>query len=348
MNNQRKWTIITFIFIIMVGALIAWNLYSHYQQNKKNIQQHEKVQINNPNVKLFQNITYNKHIPNSQLDIIMPSDFNSKTRLPVIFWMHGGGYVAGDKQYKNPLLAQIAEQGYVVVNVNYALAPHYKYPIPLIQLNDAVQFIKDNKERFPIDLNQVVIGGDSAGAQLTSQYVAMQSNEALRQEMNFEQQFMPSQLKGAIFFGGFYDMKTVRATEFPRIKMFMHSYTGATHWETDFKDISQMSTINQVTKDYPSTYLSVGDADPFYSQNIEFYRKLKEEHVPVNTLFYDGSHHLHHQYQFHLDKPESKENMKRVLSFLSRNTSSSGVEQNQRSLFDGATEPDKNFSLSPY
>ena len=55
-------------------------------------------------------------------------------------------------------------------------------------------------------------------------------------------------------------MKTVRETEFPRIQMFMHSYTGATKWESEFKNISQMSTINQVTKDYPSTYLSVGDA----------------------------------------------------------------------------------------
>ena len=52
------------------------------------------------------------------------------------------------------------EQGYVVVNVNYALAPNYKYPTPLIQFDDAIQFIKHNKDRFPIDLDQVVIGGD--------------------------------------------------------------------------------------------------------------------------------------------------------------------------------------------
>lgn len=59
------------------------------------------------------------------------------------------------------------------------------------------------KTGFPIDLDQVVIGGDSAGAQLTSQYVAMQTNSSLRSEMGFEQRFTPSQIKGAIFFGGF-------------------------------------------------------------------------------------------------------------------------------------------------
>ena len=91
------------------------------------------------------------------------------------------------------------EQGYVVVNVNYALAPNYKYPTPLIQFDDAIQFIKHNKDRFPIDLDRVVIGGDSAGAQLTSQYVAMQTNSSLRSEMGFEQRFTPSQIKALSF-----------------------------------------------------------------------------------------------------------------------------------------------------
>jgi predicted patatin/cPLA2 family phospholipase len=39
---------------------------------------------------------------------------------------------------------------------------------------------------FYLDLDQVVIGGDSAGAQLTSQYVAMQTNSSLRSEMGFD------------------------------------------------------------------------------------------------------------------------------------------------------------------
>ena len=94
------------------------------------------------------------------------------------------------------------EQGYVVVNVNYALAPNYKYPTPLIQFDDAIQFIKHNKDRFPIDLDQVVIGGDSAGAQLTSQYVAMQTNSSLRSEMGFET-FYTITNKRRYLFGGF-------------------------------------------------------------------------------------------------------------------------------------------------
>lgn len=128
--------------------------------------------------------------------------------------MHGGGYIAGDKQYKNPLLAKIAEQGYIVVNVNYALAPQYKYPTPLIQMNQATQFIKENKMNLPIDFNQVIIGGDSAGAQLASQFTAIQTNDRLREAMKFDQSFKPSQIKGAILFGGFIICKQLEKLSF--------------------------------------------------------------------------------------------------------------------------------------
>lgn len=258
--------------------------------------------------------------------------------------MHGGGYIAGDKQYKNPLLAKIAEQGYIVVNVNYALAPQYKYPTPLIQMNQATQFIKENKMNLPIDFNQVVIGGDSAGAQLASQFTAIQTNNQLRNAMKFDQSFKPSQIKGAILFGGFYNMQTVRETEFPRIQLFMKSYTGEEDWEKSFKNISQMSTVKQSTKNYPPTFLSVGDSDPFESQNIEFSKKLQELKVPVDTLFYDGTHHLHHQYQFHLNKPESVDNIKKVLLFLSRNTSSSGIQTEEKPQIEN---PSNELPLNP-
>ncbi|MDT3932002.1 alpha/beta hydrolase, partial [Staphylococcus aureus] len=176
MNKDNKWTMITALFITVISVLLAFHLKQHYDQiTNENHANKDKINIKNKNVRIYQNLTYNRVFPNSKLDIITPVDMSSNAKLPVIFWMHGGGYIAGDKQYKNPLLAKIAEQGYIVVNVNYALAPQYKYPTPLIQMNQATQFIKENKMNLPIDFNQVIIGGDSAGAQLASQFTAIQT-----------------------------------------------------------------------------------------------------------------------------------------------------------------------------
>lgn len=336
--RRKRWILITIIILIVIAGLIAGYFFgSHASKEAEN-----KVSIQNKNVSAFENITYMEGLPNSQLDILMPKHVNADDKLPVIFWAHGGGFIAGDKQYKNPLLAQIVERGYVVVNVNYALAPEYQYPTPLIQMNNAVRFIKAHEQELPINLDEVIIGGDSAGAQINSQFTAIQTNAQLRADMRFEQQFKPEQLKAAIFFGGFYDMQTVRSTEFPRIDLFMRSYTGVKHWETRFKNIAEMSTKNQITSDFPATYLSVGDADPFMSQNVSFADALEKKGVVVERFFFDGSHQLKHQYQFHLQKPESKENIQQVLSFLSRNTANTQVNTEVKD--DIHTE----INLNPY
>lgn len=106
-------------------------------------------------------------------------------------------------------------------------------------------------------------------------------------------------------------MQTVRETEFPRIQLFMKSYTGEEDWEKSFKNISQMSTVKQSTKIIHQHFYLLEIAIHSKVKNIEFSKKLQELNVPVDTLFYDGTHHLHHQYQFHLNKPESIDNIKK-------------------------------------
>lgn len=272
------------------------------------------------NVKLISDVQYGKDAPNSQMDIIMPKKIKSGDKLPLIIWTHGGGYIAGDKKHKNAYLARIAERGFIIANMNYALAPAHKYPVPLIQEKQAAQFMKRNTFHLPIDFNQIIIGGDSAGAQIAAQFAAIQTNELLRKEMQEEAVFTSDDIKGVILFGGLYDMDTVRATKFPRIEDFMESYTGEKYWERDFKQIDQMSITQQVTGKYPPTFLTVGDADPFESQAKELVKVLQENQVPNSTSFFDGSHRLRHQYQFHMNLKESQITYDKVIKFLSKFT----------------------------
>ena len=275
------------------------------------------------NVKLISDVQYGKGAPNSEMDIIMPKKIKAEDKLPLIIWTHGGGYIAGDKKHKNAYLARIAERGFIIANMNYALAPAHQYPVPLIQEKQAAQFMKRNTFHLPIDFNQIIIGGDSAGAQIAAQFAALQTNELLRKEMQEEAIFTPGDIKGVILFGGLYDMDTVRATKFPLIEDFMESYTGEKYWERDFKQIDQMSITQQVTGKYPPTFLTVGDADPFESQAKELLKVLQENQVPTSTSFFDGSHRLRHQYQFHMNLKESQITYDKVIKFLSTFTDQS-------------------------
>ncbi|KAA1042355.1 alpha/beta hydrolase [Macrococcus equipercicus] len=273
----------------------------------------------NDNITMYRNITYSK-IHDSQLDILMPKKVKKGDKLPLILWTHGGGFIAGDKKHKNPYLAQLAEKGFIIANMNYALAPEYQYPTPIKQQIAAAGYMMRNTLRLPLDKTQIVIGGDSAGAQLASQFAAIQTNPLLRKEMAVSQSFSQSQLKAVILFGGFYDMNSVRATKFPRINLFMESYTGEADWEKNFLPLDQMSTVKQVTAKYPPTFLTVGDADPFDSQGKELVAVLKKNQVPYKTAFFDRTHRLPHQYQFHMQLKESQLTYQQLLMFLGRYT----------------------------
>src|SRR5690606_11211703 len=107
--------------------------------------------------------------------IIAPKEFSGK--LPVILWVHGGAFLGGDKSDITEYAVQVASKGYIVANMNYELAPGAKYPAPLHQVDEAYRFIEKQAESFGMDLDRLYFAGDSAGAQIVSQFVNIQVDE---------------------------------------------------------------------------------------------------------------------------------------------------------------------------
>ena len=89
---------------------------------------------------LISEICYDTEYPNSFLDVIYP-DENLETDRPTLFYFHGGGYFAGSKNMGDPLaetdatalIDDLCAAGYNIVNVDYALVPDCRFPVPLIQ-----------------------------------------------------------------------------------------------------------------------------------------------------------------------------------------------------------------------
>ena len=70
----------------------------------------------------------------------------------------------------------MARRGFAFVNFNYRLAPKWKFPTPLWDTNSVMEWICRNAARYHLDPNRIILVGDSAGAQLASQYAAMATN----------------------------------------------------------------------------------------------------------------------------------------------------------------------------
>jgi len=88
---------------------------------------------------------------------------------PTAIWVHGGGFVAGDKApYPKTLLDPLAERGYAWFSVNYRLAPAHLFPAETDDVEAAIHFIKVHAEQFKVNPDRLVLIGESAGGHLVS------------------------------------------------------------------------------------------------------------------------------------------------------------------------------------
>jgi acetyl esterase/lipase len=241
--------------------------------------------------------------------------------LTTIVWIHGGAWISGEKHDVRPYVRMLAAEGYTTVSLNYTVAPESAYPTAVTQLNDALAFLVAHADEYRIDPDRIVIAGDSAGANLTSQLAVITTNPAYATEVGISPALDPEQLLAVILNCGIYDVSEIPNA--PGIggwgfRIALWSYLGARDWEGTPGD-REMSTLDWVTADFPTTWISGGNGDPLTAtQSRPLAEKLAGLGVSVETVFYadDNEPSLPHEYQFHLDFEDARAAFQSTLDFL--------------------------------
>jgi acetyl esterase/lipase len=264
-------------------------------------------------------VVYGDAGENTSLDVFTPADGDEP--LLTVVWIHGGAWISGFKEDVRPYVRMIAAEGYTTVALNYSVSPETSYPTAVTQLNDALAFLVAHADEYRIDPDRIVIAGDSAGANLTSQLAALTTNPAYAAEVGVAPALEPDQLRAVVLNCGIYDVSEIPNA--PGIggwgfRIALWSYLGARDWEDTVGD-HQMSTIDWVTADFPTTWISGGNGDPLtVGQSKPLAEKLDGLGVDVTTLFYPDDHEpsLPHEYQFHLDFEDARAALQSTLDFL--------------------------------
>ncbi len=158
--------------------------------------------LTDPSVRVIKNIRYaegagRRHL----LDIYLPK--RPVENAPVLFQIHGGAWVIGHKaQQARPLLHYMAARGFVCVSVNYRLSPRAKWPEHLIDVKQALAWVRENIAAHGGDPRFVVATGGSAGGYLTAMLALTQN------EPRFQPGFahIDTSLQGAIPFYAPFDL----------------------------------------------------------------------------------------------------------------------------------------------
>ncbi|RJP21521.1 MAG: alpha/beta hydrolase [Candidatus Omnitrophota bacterium] len=89
-------------------------------------------------------------------------------RLPVLFWVHGGGWQAGDKSDVALKPKVLTERGFVFVSTNYRLLPDVEMGVLIRDVAKSLGWVHRNIAEYGGDPTRIFVGGHSAGAQLAA------------------------------------------------------------------------------------------------------------------------------------------------------------------------------------
>ncbi|MEY4641519.1 MAG: hypothetical protein RLZZ227_1513 [Pseudomonadota bacterium] len=123
-------------------------------------------------------LKYGEH-ERQRLDIFTPASGFEPAR-PVLIFVHGGGFIAGDKQMPGTAFYDnvghwALRNGYNAVNITYRLAPQHQWPAGIEDLHKVVRFIQEQGHRYGLGAGKLFLMGQSAGAAHAASYVTHSS-----------------------------------------------------------------------------------------------------------------------------------------------------------------------------
>lgn len=268
-------------------------------------------------------LTYPSKYPSNQYNLYYPKEHTDS--VPLIVWVHGGGFIGGSKDGGDNVMVALSSAGYAVASIDYAVAPEHKYPTAVRQVAEFAEHLSELKKQYPfLDTDKIIFGGDSAGAQIAAQYVATQTNGKLADEMKIKLS-LSNKIKAALLVCGPFCFSSIRdfaAAANKKLKLLVNMwgriYYGKLRWYHS-KAEKQTNVIAQVTEHFPPVFLTDGNKGSFEAQNRKLGDKLKTLGVPVEELYFDASlGDIPHEYLFHLDQETSQTCMNQIIAFLQK------------------------------
>jgi len=262
-----------------------------------------------PTAKSFYNVPYAQGLPGDdllKLDVHMPDDRGKN--LPVIVYIHGGGWTSSDKSEMDQWCRRMADRGYLVFNVNYRLAPKFQFPVEVNDCLGAMYWITQHAAEYGGDAKRIGVTGGSAGGHLTAM-VATAWNDPHFQPTGYEDKKLELNVKAQVPFFGVFDFERgglMKLTNIPK------TFLGGSPKQVP-ENYQLASPVNFVSKDAPPTFIVVGGLDPIYDQSRKYYRALKQSGAPVEIKVYPFQTH---GFDFQFWKISSRDAFDRMMGFF--------------------------------
>jgi acetyl esterase len=257
-------------------------------------------------------------IPQHRLDVIAPRDptLPSSGALPVFVYFHGGGWTSGDKAPLTRYCAMQAVGGMVVVNVNYRMAPRHNMHHMMDDANRALAWVRATIAQYGGDPDSIVVGGDSAGGQLSALLAAATSDAELAAHHGIVPAAPAEAIRGVVQHCSAVDLSVVFERGFILSQGFVRMLVPGRVRRAHLQEAARaLSPIEWVSPAFPPVLVTTSERDFFYRSNLRFIDALREHGVHVDVLV---SAEAQHTWQQDTRHPASAEVYDRLHAFVAR------------------------------
>lgn len=173
---QKIFTLTILLFSILIASsqenqseFKPYNIETTYQKLKKDYPFISPIKpLKSSKIRCKENIVYKKiSYRKLEADVYIP-DTKKQKNYPAILLIHGGGWLTGSKENQRVMAQHLALNDFVAVSVEYRLGLEATYPAGVIDLKDAIRWVRKNAKKYHINPDKIGVLGASAGGQLAT------------------------------------------------------------------------------------------------------------------------------------------------------------------------------------
>lgn len=218
-----------------------------------------------------------------------PGPERANARLPVVMYLHGGGWVLGDADTYDYFMREVTNGAEsAVVFVEYRRAPEARYPALVEECYAATKWVADHASELGVNAGRLAVAGDSAGGNMSAA-VCQLAKQRGGPEISAQVLIYPATDT---------DFETASANEFSTgyfltkqaMQWFWRQYAPDRAADREPTACPLQATLEQLA-DLPPALVITAECDPLRDEGEAYARKLMQAGVPVICTRYLGAIH---------------------------------------------------------
>lgn len=223
--------------------------------------------------------------------LYVPQGADGVKPLPIVMFVHGGGYISGDLDTHDVMVRAIANgTKALVLAVDYRLAPEHPFPAGLEDVYASLQWVTTHAGEIGADADHIAICGDSAGANLAAAATLLSRDRGGPKIA--AQWLMYATLSNKMDTKSWKQLGEAHFPTRPIMLRFIESYLPA---GLD-RNAPFAAPLSADHRNLPPALLQVGELDPLLDESIDYAQALRKSGVEATAVVYKGVGHGFIQY----------------------------------------------------